>query len=1390
MRNIFTLAVAVMASVAMMAQTPAIELTAKSSEIGDWNTTYDNVTISVEGAALTGKKPCGVTEKENVMSISSSDSQWIEISSTDGLSKIIISGSGNNTGNTDWAAPLCACASAPFDNTIIGILEVHYTGYEHECIENEILLPEGTKSVRIYRRMKVNSEGTEVGSGSNWTPSTGTGNQTFNITYLAVYAGATTPSTDPVSSVTLLGPDAIYVGQKASFGASPDVKADAFKWTVDGIEQGGATSVLFEYSPAVGTYAIQAFAKNEYNSDWVASNIINLVVSEKTELEQVPVTAATVWDWTKAGTGSIEWKDDTTPRKDKDTVLLANVEGINNNAEFNSQALRFAGQYPIRDGKYCQGPWISFKTTVAGYVQVEFSNTGSKDVARYVAINGVVNTTVGTLNTTKVESANISVEAGDVVIEGSFDPYESQYLRIYKITFSTDAPPAELSHDATLKSLSLTYSGRTEVLPDFASDELNYEIPVPAQYADLGIVPEITAEANDENATIEYEQATAIPGTAKAVVTAEDGTTKKTYTVKFSKEGEEPPVVEVTGVTLNKSSITLFVGKTETLIATVAPSDATNKNVSWSSNNTAIATINNGVVTAIAEGTATITVTTEDGNKTATCEVTVKKEETPDVPVPETGLSLHEPGKYSEVAAKGGYNSALSLFEGREYEVYYAGRYEEKVDGTTEKGLTIQVNSPVDKMRGITKNEDESKYEAADGWFKGSGKDKGTGFDAAEEFEATERCHVLKSTDSVVLHIKGYDQFALYGADKKVEPTKPQNNKVFKVLIDNVEQEMPITTEQTIRRFDISTGEHVIRIECGDDCLFGGFSLREAQVPSVKYIKGNDTTQVVLQTENLPRPVTYFAKYNSYGETKVIWEDKEAIGIDLIVKSSTAIGDTLVLSGQAMCAVGVYPFHVSSFFNGEETKRLPSGKFTVSSDIRAVGETKVEVYQGEAMEELEFTYHALSANDISIEWTPNAPAGISGHGADGKYFISGTPTVTGEFTFTISVKDGNSIEGTVNVLEPIVGDNLVLYLYTNEDAYKKDGIINLLTDYQFVPRKALREGLRPDADYKKYKWALISEDANADNAEVLALVQQSSILPVLNMKAFSYANERLSWGDPNNGTLTNDGKFITVQRDDHPIFQTLNKGKGDKIQLLTEITEKGLMPIDVRLPGTHCLATSLTRSKTEYYGNGDPQTFLHEVPAAMRGGKKYICLPIAMSSSKNLTTAGKDFIQTVVNYLLNDEPSVQVPQLQITSFTINGIAGKIDQEANKIIFEIDLAEHEDINKFDITPQVTLASDYSHVTPASGESKDFSDSWVIPVPYEVSDYITRRVYEVAIRFYSSEGIEDVYAVGDWVNIYDIFGRKVSTTNEDIYHMVLPRGIYVIVTETGETFKIMR
>jgi len=81
----------------------------------------------------------------------------------------------------------------------------------------------------------------------------------------------------------------------------------------------------------------------------------------------------------------------------------------------------------------------------------------------------------------------------------------------------------------------------------------------------------------------------------------------------------------VTGVSLNKTTATLdlVVSSSETLVATVSPSNATNKAVTWSSSDTDVATVSNGIVTAVAVGNAAITVATEDGNKTAACNVTV-----------------------------------------------------------------------------------------------------------------------------------------------------------------------------------------------------------------------------------------------------------------------------------------------------------------------------------------------------------------------------------------------------------------------------------------------------------------------------------------------------------------------------------------------------------------------------------------------------------------------------------------------------------------------------------------------------------------------------------------------------------------------------------------------
>ena len=129
--------------------------------------------------------------------------------------------------------------------------------------------------------------------------------------------------------------------------------------------------------------------------------------------------------------------------------------------------------------------------------------------------------------------------------------------------------------------------------------------------------------SNDESvATVHEGRITAIkPGVAIITVTTEDGGMTASCSVTVKER-----VYPVTGVTLDKTSVELKKGETVTLTATIAPENATNKNVIWSSSDSSVAKVKDGVVTAVESGTATITVTTEDGGLTATCVVTVKRE--------------------------------------------------------------------------------------------------------------------------------------------------------------------------------------------------------------------------------------------------------------------------------------------------------------------------------------------------------------------------------------------------------------------------------------------------------------------------------------------------------------------------------------------------------------------------------------------------------------------------------------------------------------------------------------------------------------------------------------------------------------------------------------------
>ena len=127
------------------------------------------------------------------------------------------------------------------------------------------------------------------------------------------------------------------------------------------------------------------------------------------------------------------------------------------------------------------------------------------------------------------------------------------------------------------------------------------------------------SSSNSSVATVDAAGKVSAVAEGTATITAKAGEKSATCSVSVTKKA-----VAVESITLDKTSLELKEGETATLIATVNPDNATNKAVTWSSDKTSVATVNaSGKVTAVAEGTATITA--KAGGKTATCIISVKK---------------------------------------------------------------------------------------------------------------------------------------------------------------------------------------------------------------------------------------------------------------------------------------------------------------------------------------------------------------------------------------------------------------------------------------------------------------------------------------------------------------------------------------------------------------------------------------------------------------------------------------------------------------------------------------------------------------------------------------------------------------------------------------------
>jgi uncharacterized protein YjdB len=266
---------------------------------------------------------------------------------------------------------------------------------------------------------------------------------------------------------------------------------------------------------------------------------------------------------------------------------------------------------PVTAGKtYTFSFWynvIAQATAGSGKIYLKYTFYNSTNTSISATISNLLTYTVGTWQQCSF----------DIVAPADATSVDFRISLLSKPTALIDDASLTEASATTVPVTGVTLNKTTLALTAGGSETLTATL-APANPTD----PSVSwASDNSAVATVDANgNVTAVAaGTATITVTTTDGSKTATCAVTVT-----AATVAVTGVTLNKATLALTAGNSEPLVASVAPETATNKNVSWASDNSAVATVDaNGNVTAVAAGTATITATTVDGGKTASCVVTV-----------------------------------------------------------------------------------------------------------------------------------------------------------------------------------------------------------------------------------------------------------------------------------------------------------------------------------------------------------------------------------------------------------------------------------------------------------------------------------------------------------------------------------------------------------------------------------------------------------------------------------------------------------------------------------------------------------------------------------------------------------------------------------------------
>ena len=354
----------------------------------------------------------------------------------------------------------------------------------------------------------------------------------------------------------------------------------------------------------------------------ISPNVLNLKVGETSSLTYniSPSNAdikSTVWSSSNTGVVSVDKDGKVRAVGIGMANVVIKVVGQDNSEAFDSIVVNVISRYTSVDS-----------VTLVDVNNNSLSNSINLNIGEEVTIKFLLNPSNATLkeaNWTNSDSSKVSMKdsVGYALIKGL--EVGSSDIKItvkdYDGNVKTDSVKVNVinSNQPVLVS-SIALSPTSVTLNPNGTYKFNVTVS-PNNATNKGVIwssNDTNVVSVDQNGNIKALK----EGTAKIRVTAQDGSGKYVE-ASVTVESSKPTNVLVTGVSLNASTVKMYVGQSYQLIHTIKPSNATNKGVTWSSSNTNVVGVSNGKIVGKSSGKARITVTTNDGRYSAYTDVTV-----------------------------------------------------------------------------------------------------------------------------------------------------------------------------------------------------------------------------------------------------------------------------------------------------------------------------------------------------------------------------------------------------------------------------------------------------------------------------------------------------------------------------------------------------------------------------------------------------------------------------------------------------------------------------------------------------------------------------------------------------------------------------------------------